>query len=119
MTKLGTLFRDLHEDKSGAAFIEYTVLLGVILAVAIGVITAVGIWASGRLGRISNTAESNPVNQTSTSSTGSRRDYAWSSTGRRHMPAAPKIVRQASLPRAVTNRLQCDMRKAVCVPVPL
>ncbi len=33
MKKFVTMFRDLHEDKSGAAFIEYTVLLGVILAV--------------------------------------------------------------------------------------
>ena len=31
MTKLVALARHLHDDKSGAAFIEYTVLLGVIL----------------------------------------------------------------------------------------
>ncbi len=43
MTKF---IRDLHEDKSGAAFIEYTALLGVILAVGIAVLTAVGGWAN-------------------------------------------------------------------------
>lgn len=48
MTKLVNLFRDLHEDKSGAAFIEYTVLLGVILVASIATIAAVGTWAGGR-----------------------------------------------------------------------
>ena len=43
MTKF---LRELHEDKSGAAFIEYTALLGVILAVGLLVLTAVGTWAS-------------------------------------------------------------------------
>ena len=48
MKKLGTLLRGLHKDESGAAFIEYTVLLGVILAVGIAVVVAVGTWANGR-----------------------------------------------------------------------
>ena len=42
MTKL---IRALHEDQSGAAFIEYTALLGVILAIGLAVLTAVGGWA--------------------------------------------------------------------------
>ncbi len=42
MTKL---IRALHEDKSGAAFIEYTALLGVILAVGLATLGAVGTWA--------------------------------------------------------------------------
>ena len=37
----------LHEDKSGAAFIEYTALLGVILAVGLAFLTGVGTWANG------------------------------------------------------------------------
>ena len=48
MSKLGHFFRDLHEDKSGAAMIEYTVLLGVIIAVSIAVIVAVGSWAGSK-----------------------------------------------------------------------
>jgi Flp pilus assembly pilin Flp len=46
MKKLVSSFRNLHEDKSGASFIEYTALLGVILAVGIGVLTQVGTWAN-------------------------------------------------------------------------
>ena len=45
MKKFLTLFRDLHEDKSGVTFIEYTALLGVILAVGLVVLTNVGTWA--------------------------------------------------------------------------
>jgi pilus assembly protein Flp/PilA len=48
MKKLGTFFRDLHKDEGGAAFIEYTVLLGVILAVGIAIVVAVGNWANNR-----------------------------------------------------------------------
>ena len=47
MKKIVTFFRDLHGDRNGAAFIEYTALLGVILAVGLAVLTAVGLWASG------------------------------------------------------------------------
>lgn len=38
------LLKCLHEDDSGAAFIEYTALLGVILAVGLGIFSAVGGW---------------------------------------------------------------------------
>ena len=47
MKKIVTFFRDLHEDERGAVFIEYTALLGVILAVGLALLTAVGVWASG------------------------------------------------------------------------
>ena len=47
MSNIVTFFRDLHQDNSGASFIEYTALLGVILAVGIGVLGAVGGWADG------------------------------------------------------------------------
>ena len=47
MTKIASFFRDLHEDKNGASFIEYTALLGVILAVGLVVLTQVGTWANG------------------------------------------------------------------------
>jgi len=35
-----------HRDEKGAAFIEYTALLGVILAVGLLVLTKVGNWAT-------------------------------------------------------------------------
>ena len=46
MKKFVTFFRDLHDDTGGAAFIEYTALLGVILAVGLLLLTRVGTWAS-------------------------------------------------------------------------
>ena len=60
MNKLMTTIRDLHNDVSGAAMIEYTVLLGVILAVTIGVITVVGTKA-GNVWSVLNTAMPNPT----------------------------------------------------------
>ena len=48
MEKLGTLIRDLHDDQSGAAFIEYTVLIGLILVLSVALISAVGLWANNR-----------------------------------------------------------------------
>jgi len=41
------ILRCLHEDEEGAAFIEYSALLGVILAVGLGILGAVGTWISG------------------------------------------------------------------------
>ena len=46
MKTITTFFRDLHEDKSGAAFIEYTALLGVILAVGLVILGRVGTWGN-------------------------------------------------------------------------
>ncbi|MEJ1160091.1 Flp family type IVb pilin [Prosthecomicrobium sp. N25] len=43
MSKLIAKFR---RDEKGAAFIEYTVLLGIILAVSIVTVGAVGTWAN-------------------------------------------------------------------------
>ena len=42
-----TNIRELHNDKSGVSFIEYTALLGVILAVGLVVLAQVGTWANG------------------------------------------------------------------------
>jgi len=48
MKKIACSLREFHADEKGAAFIEYTALLGVILAVGLAVLVAVGGWASGR-----------------------------------------------------------------------
>ena len=45
MTAIKTFFADLHADEDGAAFLEYTVLLGIILAVSVAIIFAIGAWA--------------------------------------------------------------------------
>ena len=47
MKTIASFFQSLHADDGGASFIEYTALLGVILATAIAVLTAVGTWAGG------------------------------------------------------------------------
>lgn len=59
MKTLVSFFRDLHEDKSGAAFIEYTALLGVILAVGIGLLATVGEWAQSSWTYLCTTLKSN------------------------------------------------------------
>jgi pilus assembly protein Flp/PilA len=40
--------RNLKEDEDGAALIEYTVLLAILIVAVIATITAVGGWVSGR-----------------------------------------------------------------------
>ena len=45
MNALKSFFLDLHNDEDGAAFLEYTVLLGIILAVSVAVIFLIGNWA--------------------------------------------------------------------------
>jgi pilus assembly protein Flp/PilA len=45
VTKLIAKFRN---DEKGAAFLEYTVLLGILLTVAIGSIVAAGTWADNK-----------------------------------------------------------------------
>ncbi len=47
MSAITTFFTDLRNDEDGASFLEYTVLLGIILAVSIAVLTAVGGYAEG------------------------------------------------------------------------
>ncbi len=45
MSAITTFFTELRNDEDGASFLEYTVLLGIILAVSIGLLTAVGGYA--------------------------------------------------------------------------
>ena len=46
MKSIASLFRALHADDNGAAFIEYTALLGVILAVGLAILASVGGWVT-------------------------------------------------------------------------
>ena len=46
MTALKTFFTALRSDEDGASFLEYTVLLGIILAVSVATLTIVGGYAS-------------------------------------------------------------------------
>jgi pilus assembly protein Flp/PilA len=38
----------LWKDEQGASLLEYSLLIGLILAVTVTAVTAVGLWASGR-----------------------------------------------------------------------
>jgi pilus assembly protein Flp/PilA len=42
------LMKRLAEDEDGAALLEYTVLLGILLVAVIGTITLVGTWINGQ-----------------------------------------------------------------------
>ena len=44
----------LKKDEDGAALIEYTVLLGILLIAVIAIITFVGGWISGQWSALSN-----------------------------------------------------------------
>ena len=48
MSNALTLVRRLGKDEDGAALIEYTVLLGVLLVAVIAVIGSVGTWIGGQ-----------------------------------------------------------------------
>lgn len=55
MTKILKLARSLHNDESGAALLEYTVLLGILAVTVIGFIATV----AGKTGAIWGTFASN------------------------------------------------------------
>ncbi|MBZ9767118.1 Flp family type IVb pilin [Mesorhizobium sp. CA6] len=44
MKKLHTIFRQFRDDESGAAMVEYTVLLGIITVAVIATVVLVGAW---------------------------------------------------------------------------
>jgi len=48
MSKALELLRKLKKDEEGAALIEYTVLLGILVVAVIATISAVGTWINGQ-----------------------------------------------------------------------
>ena len=58
MKSIVSLFRALHADDNGAAFIEYTALLGVILAVGLAVLVSVGTWVTDQWTNLCSTLNS-------------------------------------------------------------
>ena len=48
MRSIARLIKRLKSDESGAALIEYTVLLGIMLVAVIGIIVAVGGWVNNQ-----------------------------------------------------------------------
>jgi pilus assembly protein Flp/PilA len=48
MSRALKLVRQLGKDEDGAALIEYTVLLGILVVAVIATIVAVGVWVNGK-----------------------------------------------------------------------
>ena len=48
MIKAWNQIRRLNKDEEGAALIEYTVLLGILVVAVIAIIVAVGGWINGK-----------------------------------------------------------------------
>ncbi|TPI35043.1 Flp family type IVb pilin [Mesorhizobium sp. B3-2-1] len=48
MEKLTAITRQFRDDESGAAMVEYSILVGIIAGAAILAILAIGGWVSGR-----------------------------------------------------------------------
>ena len=48
MSKAWSRIQNLHRDEDGAALIEYTVLLGILVVAVIGTIGLVGTWINGQ-----------------------------------------------------------------------
>ena len=54
MTTIKKMATRFMKDDSGASFLEYTVLLGIILVASIVTIQAVGQWAAGQWTALNN-----------------------------------------------------------------
>ena len=48
MRSIVKLMKQLKSDEDGAALVEYTVLLGIMLVAVVGVIVAVGGWVNAK-----------------------------------------------------------------------
>ena len=48
MSRIIALVRRIARDEDGAALIEYTVLLGILIVAVIATITLVGTWVTGQ-----------------------------------------------------------------------
>ena len=48
MGNLVKLMKQLKSDENGAALVEYTVLLGIMLVAVVATIVTVGTWVSGK-----------------------------------------------------------------------
>lgn len=55
INKVLKLTRDLAQDENGASFLEYTVLIGITLAVSLATVVAVGDWANARWTQLNTT----------------------------------------------------------------
>ena len=59
MRKILSTLQCLGSDEDGAALIEYTVLLGILVVAVIGIIVAVGTWVNGRWAALNSALPAN------------------------------------------------------------
>ncbi|UCI17570.1 Flp family type IVb pilin [Mesorhizobium sp. B2-1-8] len=48
MTKLISIARAFRDEESGAAMVEYSILIGIIAAASILIIIGIGVWVTGQ-----------------------------------------------------------------------
>ena len=58
MSKAWKLIEKLRRDEDGAALIEYTVLLGILLVAVVATIGSVGAWVNGQMGGVEHRDQS-------------------------------------------------------------
>jgi pilus assembly protein Flp/PilA len=61
MSVIKSIVRRFRKDQDGAALIEYTVLLGILLVAVIAIITAVGIWINGEWAHLNSAISTIPT----------------------------------------------------------
>ena len=54
-----TFIRSLLKNQSGASMIDYSVLIGLILAATVGTVVTVGTWVSGEWTGLNTTLQAN------------------------------------------------------------
>ena len=71
MTKLLSLAKAFRDEESGAAMVEYSILVGVIAALAILAILAIGGWVTGRFTGLCTALDGGPGTCNSATGVGS------------------------------------------------
>ncbi|AZO29440.1 Flp family type IVb pilin [Mesorhizobium sp. M1B.F.Ca.ET.045.04.1.1] len=61
MTKLLSMAKAFRDEESGAAMVEYSILVGIIAGAAILAIVAIGLWVSGRFTGLCGILDGNGV----------------------------------------------------------
>jgi pilus assembly protein Flp/PilA len=60
MSIIRSLVRRFRKDEDGAALVEYTVLLGILLVAVIAIIGAVGLWINGEWSALNTALQAFP-----------------------------------------------------------
>ncbi|RUV20368.1 MAG: Flp family type IVb pilin [Mesorhizobium sp.] len=61
MKKLMNLAKAFRDEESGAAMVEYSILVGIIAGAAILIIVGIGLWVNGRFTGLCNTLNTSGI----------------------------------------------------------